>query len=316
MYDKKIREELIATVKQLLADTHPELEVKLQTANKNNGISKDAITFVQKAGAAMIAAPVFYLDDLMEKQRVGEDYNILDAAELLIRMYEQAVSDELNADVRHMFEQVEREKIIPEIVNRNMNAEMLAHTPHRVIADDLALIARYEVTDHGSANISDEFAARFCLTPAEVLDTAISNANGNVQPMAVVMAGMMGISEEDAVDILGDNGMYIVSNKNRVYGAAAIFVDRDLRKETAEIIGGDFLIIPSSIHECICVSADIMSPKEANDMICEVNSGELLPEEILSDHCYLVNAETLKITNPMVQEKATKNQAEKHAAQM
>ena len=33
-------------------------------------------------------------------------------------------------------------------------------------------------------------------------------------------------------------------------------------------------------------------------MIQEVNAGELLPEEVLSDHPYLVNAQTLKITNP------------------
>lgn len=299
MMNEEFKNELMKELQAFLQTNHPDLEAVLQTTTKNNGIEKDSIRFLDKAGTNLVALPVIYLADVIEKMKANQDYTVLDAVQLIGRMLEQAFNQDINNAVKEMFEMPDKSKVIPEVISREMNAELLSHTPHRVISDDIAVIARYQITNDGSSVITNELASKLCLTPTEVLDMACSNAHGNVQSMAAIMAGMMGIPEEQASEIIGDNGMYVVSNDDRVYGAASIFLNRELRKEVAEIVGGDFYIIPSSIHECICINADMLTPEEANNMILEVNAGELLPEEILSDHCYLVNAETLKISNPL-----------------
>ena len=293
------KENLIEAVGELMSQRHPEFQLKLHSTHKTNGVVKEALSFVEKAGSAMSVAPVIYFEDFLEKVQKDPDYTILDAAEDLMELFENAMSDSISNDIKELFGTVDKTKIVPEIVNMEANREMLLNTPHRIIAEDLAVIARYQVTDQGSTVISNDLATRLMLTPTEVMDAAVSNAKGECKTMCEIMADMMNIPEEQAREMLGDNGMYIVSNEKRVYGAAPIYLDRNLRKEVAEVIGGDFYILPSSIHECICISADRLTPDEANDMITEVNAGELLPEEILSDHCYHVNSETLKISNPM-----------------
>lgn len=294
-----MKEQLIQAVGELMEQRHPELQVKLHNTQKTNGVVKEALSFVKTAGESMTVAPVIYFEDFLEKVQKDPDYTVLDAAEDLMKLFENAMSDSISNDIKELFGTVDKTKILPEIVNLQTNREMLSHTPHRIIADDLAVIARYQVTDQGTTVISNDLATRLMMTPTEVMDAAISNAKGECKTMCEIMADMMNIPEEQAREMLGDNGMHIVSNEKRVYGAAPIYLDRNLRKEVAEVIGGDFYILPSSIHECICISADRLSPEEANDMITEVNAGELLPEEVLSDHCYHVNSETLKITNPM-----------------
>lgn len=304
-----MKEELIAAVKKLMEESHPELQMRIQSSSRTNGVIKDSITFTAKAGGVLVTSPILYLSDFLERVQEGQDYTILDAAEAMVKFYEMASLDKINEDVLQRIQNVDKTKIVPEVVNLAMNKEMLSHTPYRIIADDLAMIARYELTDHGTAVVSNELTAKLLMTPSEVLDAAAANVHGSCQTMYAIMANVMDVPEEQAKEMMGDNGMYVISNESKVYGAATIFLDRELRQEVAEKFHGDFYILPSSIHEVICISADTLSPEEANKMICVVNSEQLMPEEVLSDHCYHVNAQTLKITNPLkeaAEEKITK----------
>lgn len=107
---------------------------------------------------------------------------------------------------------------------------------------------------------------------------------------------------EDIIKETAGTELYVSTNSTEAYGAAAIYLNELIRKQAAEKIGGDYYIIPSSIHECLCVSADSMTVEEANAMIQDVNRNGVAPEEVLSDHCYFVDAKTLEITIPKERE--------------
>ena len=81
--------------------------------------------------------------------------------------------------------------------------------------------------------------------------------------------------------------MMILTNSRKTYGACSILYPGML-EQLAERIGGDYYMIPSSVHEFLLVPAEREQDREElKKMIAEVNRTELPPEEVLSDHLYL-----------------------------
>ena len=74
-----------------------------------------------------------------------------------------------------------------------------------------------------------------------------------------------------------------------INGAAAILNDT-ARQEIAEKLG-DFYVLPSSIHEVMIVPKSTgRSLEELELMVRSVNSSEVEPDEVLSDHVYEYDA--------------------------
>ena len=85
--------------------------------------------------------------------------------------------------------------------------------------------------------------------------------------------------------------MLILTNAGKTYGACCILYPKVL-EQLAERVDGDYYLIPSSVHEFILLPVDQgRSAEELKEMIVEVNSTELTPEEILSDQLYLYSSQ-------------------------
>lgn len=81
--------------------------------------------------------------------------------------------------------------------------------------------------------------------------------------------------------------LFILTNEKMVYGASALFYPGMMEK-IAKMLGGDYFVIPSSIHETLILPVGI--GVEADDLesaIRSVNGECLAPEEQLSEHAYL-----------------------------
>ena len=91
--------------------------------------------------------------------------------------------------------------------------------------------------------------------------------------------------------------MMVVTDGNPVetgfFGGAAIFFLKNAKK-VSKLLGGDFYIIPSSVHETICLSTNLPedhTSQEIKETILEVNRS--LPiRERLSDHLYMYHTDT------------------------
>ena len=80
--------------------------------------------------------------------------------------------------------------------------------------------------------------------------------------------------------------IYVLTNKNGVFGAAEI-LDTNTMQAISEMLGDDFIVIPSSVHETIIVPADnVPEYSELADMVCEINVTHVDAEERLSNHVY------------------------------
>lgn len=86
--------------------------------------------------------------------------------------------------------------------------------------------------------------------------------------------------------------LYILTNAESFYGASAIFYP-DMMEKIAEILGGDYFVIPSSIHETMLLPVDEgMEADVLGSIIQSVNGECLVAEDRLSDHAYRYNAAT------------------------
>jgi hypothetical protein len=80
--------------------------------------------------------------------------------------------------------------------------------------------------------------------------------------------------------------MHVLSNPYRTWGASIILYPGVLR-EIAEKLGGNLLILPSSIHEVIVMRWENEAEyDEITEIVKEINRKEVMPEDVLSDSVY------------------------------
>lgn len=112
--------------------------------------------------------------------------------------------------------------------------------------------------------------------------SAVSHTPFEIKTMAEVLNELMGaeIIPEDAMP------MYVASNKERIHGAGVIAYP-EFMEEAAKRLGGDFYVLPSSIHEVILIpDTPDVSVLELQGIVQSVNVEQVAPEERLSNHIY------------------------------
>lgn len=107
-----------------------------------------------------------------------------------------------------------------------------------------------------------------------------------------------GMGLEDA----GDAGMNILSNEQKMNGATAL-LDSKMMDEISERMGGDFYILPSSLHEVIILPVrDDFNIKDLEAMVQDVNATQVSNEDQLSDHVYAYDSVEKEIVRAEVLE--------------
>lgn len=116
--------------------------------------------------------------------------------------------------------------------------------------------------------------------------------------MEDLMAEMMGFTKPDnmfdqtAPLPLDFTPMYVLTNPDKVDGAAVLARD-GVPEKIAELVGANYFVLPSSIHEVLIVPDNgNMQAKELADLVKEINRTQVSPEERLSDKVQYYDRET------------------------
>ena len=153
----------------------------------------------------------------------------------------------------------------------------------------------------GSIQIYNNHTNMWNVTARELYEAALTNmpviCPAEFSPLADVVCGMAGDMEEELVEELrmAQPRLYMLSNEKRTNGAATMLYP-EIMERIYEEIGGNFYIIPSSIHEVILLPCyTSVNPGELKQLIMEVNRFQLEPEDILSDNLYYYNRREEKV---------------------
>ena len=195
------------------------------------------------------------------------------------------------------------------------NDELLAQRPHAEM-EDLAVtycvMLGEDANGSMSVPITNQLMETWGVTQEDLHQLAQTNQEtltpSTFKSMNEVMVEMMlpqimedmGIDRESAEQMISDmippdDMMYVLSNEQKVNGAAAL-LDEKMMDQVAEKVGVDFYILPSSVHEVLIVPAEVgMDLKDLENMVQEVNATQVAPQDRLSDHVYQYDNETHEI---------------------
>ena len=189
-----------------------------------------------------------------------------------------------------------KNKLVMEVVSAEANAELLETIPHKDI-EDMAVIYRFDVKDivgdGASIVVTNKMLDNYGVTPEKLHEDAVKNAPEIrpivIQGMAEVLAKQMGVED---LEMLGLNippeqeQIFVASVPDNVHGAGVLAYE-DFMDKAAEKVGGDFYILPSSIHEVLIVPDNGMMDLAAlENMVREVNATTVDPSEKLTDSVY------------------------------
>lgn len=272
-------------------------KVDIRKITKNNNVCLTGVCIMQAHCQVPVMSPTIYIDDMIQDCVEGIR-SVTSVVEEIYQIDRNTKNPDVSID--NLFDkEFVLNNTICYLVNREQNKELLSGIPHKDFLD-LAVIYRIilnEAEDGISSTIvTNELLDRTGISQKELQAAAINNicnAGFEVINLLQLMAERYGISIPNP----GENEvpMFVMSNSKRMYGSAVMLCNSYL-KEAASAIGEEkIILIPSSIHEIIAISASL-DIEDVKMMVKEVNSTELRPEEILSDNVYLYDSSCNKLT--------------------
>ncbi len=155
-----------------------------------------------------------------------------------------------------------------------------------------------------SVLLTEGLLFRSGVTQDEVFRSAMENmaAQAVVEPFGDVLSSLPIAECLPGMEIPGssDIPVYYVSNRMRCHGAAAILCE-SVRRQLVALLGDPFLILPSSVHEILCLPVDEACPvEEWSDIVREINDDWVDPLDRLSDHVYLCGENGLVVSQNLV----------------
>ena len=131
------------------------------------------------------------------------------------------------------------------------------------------------------------------------------NETYSVRGMSEVMKQMMSreMPEELITEMMplmdGPEQMYVLGNETGLGGASAL-LSKETLMAAREKIGEDFYIIPSSLHEVICVpKSTVSTPAVLQEMCRDVNHTQVALDEQLGENIYYCDGKSLHICNTL-----------------
>lgn len=217
-------------------------------------------------------------------QEVADDL-ITHAADIIIDMPKIDVNDITN------YEQM-KNTLVVQVIPTDRNAEMLADIPHKNI-EDMSLVYRMQIdqNENGTSSvlITNAMLENYGVTVDQLhqdaMDAAVINNPATFRSMQEVLSDLMGMPA-DLMPPMDGPQMYVASVENSLNGAGVIAYP-DFMNQVAEQVGGDFFVLPSSVHEVLVVPDDgSIDRHDLESMVREVNASEVLPKDQLSDNVY------------------------------
>ncbi len=223
---------------------------------------------------------------------------------------------QVSASLRYVFSRfsLARERIVPRLLHTTRHAGLLSNLPHRCL-EDLAvcyvLLLELDSGNMACAYISNEHLAAWPdVTEADLFDAATENGPKLLPAIRMDIADPSSwppagaLPPEDPAKNADDEAsaalprLLALTNVRQQFGASVILYPGVLSR-LADTWKDDLMILPSSIHEMLALPASDMANQNPDSMIREINDTVLLPEDILSDHCYLYRRSSGRLVRPV-----------------
>lgn len=256
-------------IKEFLPQGYNVQEINITEQRKNNNVIWDALSIKGERNIV----PAIYLEPYYQAYTdgVSMDAVLQKIADVYMESMEQVGEFPTSS---FQYEKI-KDGIFVVVQNADMNRGLLEMVPHE-LRDDLALLYRVNVElsngEKGSVLIHNTHLQSWGIDEKTLKEVAWNNMHDYYPPEFSTMSNVLrsvGYDEMSEATELVE--MYVLSNKDKHYGAAYMF-DTEVMNRIAEGIGGDIVVIPSSIHESILLKKQEDTDFDIlREMVKEVN---------------------------------------------
>ncbi|MBR5047741.1 MAG: hypothetical protein IKX76_05850 [Eubacterium sp.] len=241
------------------------------------------------------AAVLFYVKDAYEQYENGQ------SMEGLVADVRQFIGDRIKeapkiTDINHDYI---REHLYLTVVNAGMNRDYLSDIPHEIL-EDMAVVPRVKVSEEASFAVKNDMLEHYGFSKQDLLQAAHANMDQMEFTCRDLGSVLFGYGVPMDMPPSPSESIYVLTNPSGIDGTAAILSDKAMQ-EARNMIGEDFLILPSSRHEVLLVPRSMdMSVRELAEMVREVNRTAVDEKDLLSDHVYRYNSRSgaIKMLEP------------------
>lgn len=261
-------------VKKYMDGNHPGYEVSLEKIAK---VNRDFVEMIAISNKDTHEGPAIDVKELWDDaKRRGMSYEemsreVMKRLDLTLKEVPEVVIDDLNDF---------KSRAILTLINTEKNQNILSYVPYRAYYE-FSIVYRIIVHEDEEATtsgiVTNEMLEKAGYTEEELYKFAYENTRKDVNISKMF-------------------GMYVLTTKRGMYGAASILFP-EMIKEIADHCGCDLYLIPSSTCEWMAVPVRTISggAAEVNKMIREANSVAVEEEEILGERCYYYDYKTGEI---------------------
>lgn len=293
-------------LKNLQKKLGSEYTVFSHSVKKNNGIE---LTGIVARRTGHNASPTIYINHFYREEITKEETEQI-SDELYHEFQASEFEDNMDLSDFVLFDKAKK-RIAYKLINAEKNKELLRSVPHRLF-HNLAIVFYYTVQEapfYGKATIlvRNSHMKKWETNIEELMKIAHQNTPvlfpSVIDDMADVMRAILSESlrEEELLDekcfddlipqmSMDDENrkipMYVLTNRQKLYGAACMLYPEVLKK-FAEKIKQDFYVLPSSVHEVILVPANAETDQELlREIVTDINRTQVAEDEVLADSVY------------------------------
>ena len=183
-----------------------------------------------------------------------------------------------------------KDKLFIRVSSAEANKEVLENAPHQ-LKEDLAITYHVAVGKDQDGISAEQLHEDAMKSSPRVMAPEVSSIGALIDEMYQKNILMLTPDEREMLqETLQESSemptFFVVTNTDRIDGAGVIFYP-EFMDSMGELLGNDFFILPSSIHEMLVLPDDGQVDAEMlRDMVKEVNATQVAPAERLTNDVY------------------------------
>ena len=297
---EEFKQQVVEQIKDHMPIEYADADVGIRQVMKNNDTIQDSL-YINNGDERI--SPVINLNESFKSYEKSGDFE----AELnTIANIRMNADPKLEVDINSVlnFDSI-KDRIDCRLINAETNSEYLKDKPFKQI-EDLAVVYTVELgkNSDGIMNtvVTDSLMSSWGIDAEQLDKVAMENLENSdtsrFSSMRDVLKSMMFPDMPDDDPMVASMlppmegpQMYVLTSDDKLYGAKYL-ADTGKLDEISEKLGSDLIVIPSSVHECIIIPNDgSMDRSVIEGMIHDVNSTQVPPKDILSEHAYMYDAQ-------------------------
>lgn len=305
---KEFQEYIKSNVKDYLPESYKDADIQFRDVVKNNDVHLTGV-LIKKENETL--TPNIYINELYEKYSSGMNLDEIvgDIADLRIE-HDPPEEAQSIGSIFTNYEMV-KQRLEIHLCDMELNRDKLKN---QVYTEQGDFAATYHIKIggdgmlRGSAAVTPNLLKGWGITEEQLREDSLraEHSKGAVftdieELVAEKTFGLKSTNLLDKQNDVIDNevgfSFYYLTSEEKRYGASMI-LQEDVMGKVSKLMGGDFYILPSSIHETLIVPTTTqMTLEDMSIMVQYVNKEAVEPEDKLSDKVQFYDSKEMVIEN-------------------